>query len=163
MVMQRSRSAIVCLAIAVVTLYGGTTAVTGSVQDRLPDGPGKVTVESLCATRCHGPSIIMKARRTPAGWEAILDKMLERGAEMSDSEYDTILEYLSHRLLATVNVNTAAAEQLVEVLEISEKEAAALVEGRKKHGPLKTWEDVAKLSGADPKLIEERQARLVFE
>ena len=73
----------------------------------------------------------MKARRTPAAWETILDKMLERGAEMSDSEYDTILEYLSHRLLATVNVNTAPAEQLVEVLEISEKEAAALVEGGK--------------------------------
>ena len=105
----------------------------------------------------------MKARRTPAAWETILDKMLARGAEMSDSEYDTILEYLSQRLLATVNVNTAPAELIVEVLEITEQEAAALVEARKKHGPIKTWEEVAKLSGAAPKIIEERKARILFE
>ena len=135
----------------------------GTAQDRLPPGEGRVTVESLCATRCHGPSTILKARRTPRGWETILEKMLERGAEMSDSEYDTILDYLSQRLLATVNVNTAPAALIVEVLEISEKEAAAIVDGRRKVGPLRTWEDVARLSGVEPGVIEERKARLVFD
>ena len=151
--------ALLCL----VAMLGGTVSVRGTVQDRLPPGEGKVTVESLCTTRCHGPGTILKSRRTPRGWEIIIDKMVERGAEMSDSEYDTILDYLSQRLLATVNVNTAPATLIVEVLEISAKEAEAIVDGRRKVGPLRTWEDVARLPGVEPGVIEERKARLVFD
>ncbi len=158
-----TRAAIGIAALGFLSALGGAVSVSGTAQDRLPPGEGRVTVESLCATRCHTASTILKARRTPTGWEVVLDKMVERGAEMSDSEYDVIFDYLSQRLLATVNANTAPLEALVEVLEISEKEAAAIVEGRKKVGILRTWEDVAKLPGVDAAIIEERKARLVFE
>ena len=137
-------------------------AVAGRTQDRLPEGEGKVTVETLCATRCHPPSVVLRAKRTPAGWEKILDLMIQRGAEMSDSDTTRSSRTLSHHLLATVNVNTATADRIVEVLEIGEKEAAAIVESRKTHGPLKTWEDVARVSGVEAKFMEERKARLIF-
>lgn len=150
-----------CIAITLLALGRGAIAQSGAPLARLPEGEGKVTVESLCASRCHTASTILRARRTPLGWEIVLDKMIERGAELSDSEYDTILTYLSEQLLATVNVNTATVESIVEILEIDPKEAAAIVEARKIR-PLTSWQDVAKVPGVDAKLIEERKARLVF-
>jgi competence protein ComEA len=148
--------------LAVATLFGIAAAVHAA-QDRLPEGEGKITVESSCATRCHTAAVVMRAKRTPTGWEQIIDLMIERGAEVTDADYDTILEYLSQHLLATVNVNAEPAGRIAEVLEISDKEAAAIVECRTKQGQFKTWEDVAKVPGVDPKIIEERKARLAFK
>ena len=149
--------------ILVMALVCGTVAVVATEQDRLPEGEGKTQVETSCATRCHPAAIVMRAKRTPTGWETVIDLMIERGAEVTDSEYDAILEYLSQHLLATVNVNTEATGRIAEILEISNKEAAAIVSLRTTEGPFKTWEDVAKVPGVDGKIIEERKARLVFK
>jgi hypothetical protein len=131
-------------------------------QERLPEGKGKVTVESLCATRCHNSTPLLRLKKTPTAWEATMDVMVERGAEMSDSEYDEILDYLSTHLLATVNVNTESAARLIDVLEIPEAAAAAIVDRRTKHGRFSTWQDVAQVPGVDAQVIQERKARLVF-
>ena len=147
----------------VATSFCLTAGLVGAAQATLPDGEGKPTVEAACAVRCHPPGTVLRAKRTPAGWEAIIDQMIERGAEVSDEEYDIILDYLSEHLLATVNVNTAAAAAIVEILEIGPKQAAALVEAREKRGPFRTWEEVARVPGVDAKIIEERKRRLVFD
>lgn len=149
--------------ILVTALVCGTVAVVATEQDRLPEGEGKIQVETSCASRCHPAATVMRAKRTPTGWETVIDLMIQRGAEVTDSEYDTILEYLSQHLLATVNVNTEATGRIAEILEISTKEAAAIVSLRTTEGPFKTWEDVAKVPGVDGKIIEERKARLVFK
>ena len=137
-------------------------AAAAAAQSRLPEGEGRTTVETLCATRCHNAVPLLRLKRTPTAWAAAIDQMIERGAEMSDSEYDVILDYLSTQLLATVNVNAEPAEYIAQVLEISDKEAAAIVECRKKDGPFASWESVAKVPGVDAAVIEERKARLVF-
>ena len=89
--------------------------------------------------------------------------MIDRGAVVKDEDYDAILAYLGKQLLATVNINAAPADRIVEVLEVSRKEAAAIVEYRDKHGPFKGWESVASVPGIDGKAIEERRDRLEFE
>ena len=89
--------------------------------------------------------------------------MIDRGAIVKDEDYDAILAYLSKQLLATVNINAAPADRIVEVLEVSRKEAAAIVEYREKHGPFKGWEGVASVPGIDGKAIEERRDRLQFD
>jgi Helix-hairpin-helix motif len=150
-------------AIGVAALLGAALTTTATGQERLPEGKGKVTVESLCATRCHNSSPLLRLKKTPTAWEATMDIMVERGAEMSDSEYNEILDYLSTHLLATVNVNTESAARLVEVLEITEAEAAAIVERRTKHGGFSTWQEVAHVPGVDAQVIQERQARLAFK
>jgi competence ComEA-like helix-hairpin-helix protein len=149
--------------ILAAALIFGTVAVVAIEQDRLPEGEGKIQVETSCVARCHPATTVMRARRTPAGWETVIDVMIQRGAEVSDSEYDVILEYLSQHLAATVSVNTEASNRIAEVLEISDKAAAAIVSRREKDGPFKSWEDVATVPGVDGKLIEERKARLVFK
>jgi competence ComEA-like helix-hairpin-helix protein len=149
--------------ILVAALLSGTVALVATGQDRLPEGEGKIQVETSCAARCHPASTVMRSKRTPTGWVMVMDLMIERGAEVTDSEYDVILEYLSQHLLATVNVNTEPTGRIAEVLEIGDKEAAAIVELRTTRGPFQSWEDVAKVPGVDGKLIEERKARLVFK
>jgi DNA uptake protein ComE-like DNA-binding protein len=143
-------------------LLAAALTMTAAGQERLPEGKGKVTVESLCATRCHNSAPLLRLKKTPTAWEVTMDIMIERGAEMSDSEYNEILDYLSTHLLATVNVNTEAAARLVDVLEITEAEAAAIVERRTKHGRFSTWHDVARVPGVDAQVIQERKARLLF-
>ena len=80
--------------ILVTALVCGTVAVVATEQDRLPEGEGKIQVETSCASRCHPAATVMRAKRTPTGWEMVIDLMIQRGAEVTDSEYDTILEYL---------------------------------------------------------------------
>ena len=85
-----------------------SVASLAAVQDRLPEGEGKVTVETSCTSRCHMAATVMRSKRTPTGWEQVMDLMIERGAEVTDADYDIIHEYLSTHLLATVNVNVEA-------------------------------------------------------
>jgi competence ComEA-like helix-hairpin-helix protein len=138
-------------------------AAAASSQPALPEGEGKATVETLCTGRCHGPDVVVRARRTPAGWETTMNVMIDRGAEMTDTEYDIIFDYLSTHLLATVNVNTGTAQRIAEVLEMDAKAAAAIVSHRERHGRFRSWQEVAKVPGVEAAVIEERRARLEFE
>ena len=142
-------------------LWGGAAAFAH--QDSLPEGEGKAVVENACTSRCHGANVVQRSRRTPTQWQGVLDLMIDRGAVVKDEDYDAILAYLGKHLLATVNINAAPVDKIVEVLEVSRKEAAAIVEYRDKHGPFKGWEGVASVPGIDGKAIEERRDRLEFE
>jgi competence protein ComEA len=151
-----ARTTVVCVAV-------GAASFALLAQGPLPEGKGKSTVQMACATACHGPEMVARQARTPTEWQAVIDRMIASGARISDSDYDIILEYLSEHLLATVNVNTAAARRIQDVLEISERDARAIVECRDKQGRFKRWEDVAAVPGVDSKVIEQRKARLIFE
>jgi competence protein ComEA len=144
-----------------ILLLGG--AVAFAHQDSLPEGEGKAVVEKACTSRCHGANVVQRSRRTPTQWQGMVDLMIDRGAIVKDEDYDAILAYLSKQLLATVNINAAPADRIVDVLEVSRKEAAAIVEYREKHGPFKGWEGVASVPGIDGKAIEERRDRLQFD
>ena len=120
-------------------------------------------VEKACTSRCHGANVVQRSKRTPTQWQGIVDLMIDRGAMVKDEDYDAILAYLGKQLLATVNINAAPVDRIVEVLEVSRKEAAAIVEYREKHGPFKGWEGVASVPGVDGKAIEERRERLEFD
>jgi mono/diheme cytochrome c family protein len=55
---------------------------------------GELLVTQKCVS-CHAVKIVTAKRRSPIDWEAMLDKMVDRGAPVSDAEYDVILAYLS--------------------------------------------------------------------
>lgn len=62
-----------------------------------------------------------------------------------------------------VNINTADAAQLASGLSgVGEKKAQQLVAWRNEHGPFKTLDDVGKVAGFGPKLIERNKERIVF-
>lgn len=63
----------------------------------------------------------------------------------------------------TVNINTADAAQLASALSgIGEKKAQLIVAWRQEHGHFKTLNDLAKVKGLGPKLIERNKDIIVF-
>ena len=130
---------------------------------KLPDGPEKAVVEKICGD-CHGVEMATSRRETKEGWNAIIDDMVQRGARGTDAEFDQVVEYLSRNFprASKVNVNEAPAKDLAAALDISEKQAAAIVRYREEKGKLKSFEDLAKVPGIDAAKIEANKNKLIF-
>jgi len=62
-----------------------------------------------------------------------------------------------------VNVNTAAAKEIEDVLSISSEQSAAIVRYRAAKGEFKDLEGLKKVPGLDAKLLEDRKDRIVFK
>ena len=57
-----------------------------------------------------------------------------------------------------VDINTADAQALAANIKgVGAKKAEAIVEYRKKHGPFKRPEDLARVKGIGPKLVEQNR------
>ena len=121
---------------------------------------GKALMERTC-TKCHALTSTLRQRNTRERWSAIVDDMVARGAEISDSEIETIIDYLANNFGPKVNVNKASAEELARVLEIPTATADAIVEYRAKNGNFKDIEDLKKVRALG-KDIDSKKDRLVF-
>jgi competence ComEA-like helix-hairpin-helix protein len=86
--------------------------------------------------------------------------MVSRGADVSDDEIDTLVEYLAENFGPTkgptttrknhvrthvVNVNKATATELAGALNLTAKDAAAIVAYRDQNGSFKAWTDLTKV------------------
>lgn len=134
-----------------------------TAQDDLPEAKGKETLENTC-TECHGLDKVLSALRSRERWRTIAIEMRSKGATMSDSELNTLVEYLFQYFgtVEKINVNTAAAKELETVLELTAREAAAMVRYREAKGPFKEWRDLTKVNGVDKAKIEAKKDRLTF-
>src|ERR1035438_5306082 len=96
------------------------------------EAKGKATLEKICLG-CHELDVVTASRRTKIGWQQNVEDMISRGAEGSDQEMAEVVEYLT-KFYGKVNVNTAPVQQLQELLELSEKEAQAIIAYREHNG-----------------------------
>ena len=55
---------------------------------------------------------------------------------------------------AKVNINTATAQELTSLPGIGQAKAEAIVKYREANGPFKSIEDITKVSGIGPKMLE---------
>jgi cytochrome c5 len=79
------------LAIATMTMPAAAGAQTK------PDDPAtQKLIQTKCAA-CHPLTQIAPARKTNDDWGATIDKMIGFGAQISDAEYDHIVDYLSRK------------------------------------------------------------------
>src|SRR5438309_8732918 len=83
--------------------------------------PAREVLQKVCGT-CHALERVTASRRSRAQWEETMDKMISLGAKGTDEEFATILTYLV-RQYGRVNVNTATAGEIEEVVGLSAKEA----------------------------------------
>jgi cytochrome c5 len=80
-------------------LVAAASITVAAAQDPAPDlsllpaGAGRELVGAKCGT-CHNLAIVTGQRRDRAAWEASIDQMIGRGAEISDAEYEVIAAYL---------------------------------------------------------------------
>jgi mono/diheme cytochrome c family protein len=63
------------------------------VAAKFPAGPAMAKVSTACGG-CHAPDIVLNARKSRAQWEKSVDMMIDRGAKVSDAEYDGVVDYL---------------------------------------------------------------------
>ncbi len=61
----------------------------------LPDGPAKAILTRSCGGACHGLQSVTSSRRNRAGWSAMIDTMVSRGAVLSAADRQAILDYLT--------------------------------------------------------------------
>ena len=102
--------------------------------------------------------------------------MVSRGAEGSDEEIETVVEYLSKNFgldspppaasektsPQPIHVNQATASELSAALGLTADEAGAIVAYREQNGKFKEWRDLVKVPGVDASKIEANKERLVF-
>ena len=60
----------------------------------MPDGAGKAIVQKQCAV-CHALTVVTTKHASRKEWEQVVNQMVSRGADLTDDEIDTVLEYLT--------------------------------------------------------------------
>ncbi len=151
-----------------VGLFGFIWMAGASVSDaqsQLPDGPGKDVVLKVCAG-CHDPEVVAAQKLSRDEWGDKISHMVELGAKGSEAEFYQVLDYLSVHFSNAppkVNVNKASAQDIETMLQLTGKEAAALVHYREQNGKFKTLDDVKKVPGLDAAKLDSAKDRVVFE
>jgi competence ComEA-like helix-hairpin-helix protein len=152
------------------------TFALASDDTALPPGDGQAIVQQKCAS-CHALKVVTGKRASKQQWSTIVDQMVTRGAEVSDDDIDTLLDYLvknfgpstgqagaekGHDRTGPVNVNTANASELAAAVDLTAAESTSIVSYRERNGNFKEWRDLTKVPGVDAKKIESNKDRLVF-
>ena len=97
------RSVIIALVVVGVVLLGLAVACGGGADEPSAPPPteestgdlgGEELVESRC-TRCHGLETVTGAAKPPQQWESTVDRMIAKGAELTDAEAQVLVDYLS--------------------------------------------------------------------
>jgi mono/diheme cytochrome c family protein len=70
------------------------TPVHAQTAPALPAGEGRDIVAVAC-TQCHGLGTIVQIRDGSAGWRQFVNYMIMKGAQVSDREADTVVQYLT--------------------------------------------------------------------
>jgi competence protein ComEA len=148
---------------AALCIFAALFLTVANAQEKLPQGPGRETLIRICSA-CHSAENVVGMAKAREEWGAVVGEMVADGAQGTDEEFNQIVDYLATHFPKTpkINVNKATAQDLESGLELSAKEAEALVHYREEKGSFKSVEDVEKVPGLDAKKIEAKKDRLVF-
>jgi competence protein ComEA len=113
---------------------------------------------------CHTATAPMGKQLTRSEWESKVIEMLQEEPDVTAKERAIIVEYLSanFRRGGKIYINLAAAKDLETALDVSKKEAEAIVQYRKDKGSFRIFDDLKKVPGLDAAKIESRKDRLEF-
>jgi competence ComEA-like helix-hairpin-helix protein len=126
----------------------------------LPPGEGRDAVATMCVP-CHGVLPAIVNRKTTLGWRATVDDMRVKGAKGTDEQASAAVAYLSANF-AAVDVNQAAAEEIARIAGFTPEEAAAIVAYRQDGHALKSYTDLKKVPGLDPKRLAAAKPSVVY-
>ena len=170
-----------------VLLAVGLGSASAQTTAAMPEGAGKAIVQRACSA-CHAVTVVTSKHASQKEWDQVVNQMLSRGADLTDDEVDTVIEYLAKNYgpldqkatpsteaapssdtaappatdTTPVNVNKASAQELESSLGLEKSEAEAVVKYREQNGNFKTWHDVATVPGISAAKIEGMQKRITF-
>ncbi len=79
---------------ALIFALGGTAHTQAPGASPLPEGAGRDIVAVAC-TQCHGLNTFVNWREGAEAWRRQTYDMIERGAQISPDEIDTVVKYFS--------------------------------------------------------------------
>ena len=129
-------------------------------RQELPDAPGKDMVVKLCSG-CHEPTVVLTADLSVNGWPGEIQKMIGLGAPGTDAQFREVLNYVAANVstpVSLVNVNSASEAELELALQISRKDAIAIVEYRAKNGKFKSVDDLKRVPGVNRRKLKQTRA-----
>jgi competence protein ComEA len=141
--------------------FAGVLCVGGLYAQDLPEGAGKETVEKTC-TACHDLGPLTQMNGGADIWQSVVDDMKSRGADATEADFRTIVQYLSKYLGPIVHINTDAAKDIQTNLGLTDAEAAAIVKYRTDKGNFKEWADLGKVPGLDMSKLAGLQGRVKY-
>ena len=132
----------------------------GRVQEAQTDDAGAALLSRMCS-RCHDAARIVEKRRIRSNWQDVLLQMMEKGAEGSEKEFETLFTYLVVTY-GEIYINQAPADEMVAVLGVTPAEADVLVKYRSANGNFANFEAVLKVPGVSSSTLEKRKAAFLF-
>jgi competence protein ComEA len=123
--------------------------------------PAESHFQMVCG-RCHLPDRIVGIRKSGNEWKETIDKMILKGAPVSDEDYDVILAFLV-RNFDRVDINWVESGELTVALGLTQEEADAIVKYRTEHGDFKDFDALTKVPGVDVKKLEAKRVAIVFQ
>ncbi len=140
---------------------GASSTVRYAPQQDANSDKDAPTFQRVCSN-CHPIARVTATRRLKKQWEETIEAMItSRGAKVSDEDFDTILGYLA-RNYGRVNVNQAPADELIEVLAVTDTVAGAIVSYRTEHGAFADFDALAKVPGIDKDALEKKRDAIAF-
>lgn len=132
----------------------------------LPGGPGREVLIRACIG-CHKAEEFATYRHTKEEYRSIVYRMGDRGAQASAKELDQLADYLAQNFLkvedpSKVNVNRATAKELETRLELTSKEAEAIVAYRERHGDFRAVGDMYVIYGVDGRKLQAAKDKISF-
>ena len=98
--------------------------------------------------------------KTRGEWSKTLDEMAANGANGTDEEWTSILEYLDTHY-SLIMVNTAPAKELASKLDVPAEVAAAIVTTREQ-AKIGSLDELKRVPGVDAAKVDARKDRLIF-
>ncbi|HEY3837884.1 MAG TPA: helix-hairpin-helix domain-containing protein [Bryobacteraceae bacterium] len=149
----------------IIAVFGAGLCLNAQTL-KLPDGPGKAVTQKVCGA-CHAAELVIGRQEERETWGAIVEDMIQRGAQGTDDEMYQVVDYLSTNFSKTspvmkINVNKATAKDLQAALRLTDKQAAAIVHQRDEKGDFKSVDELEKVPGLDAAKIEASKNRLAF-
>jgi competence ComEA-like helix-hairpin-helix protein len=162
MIGKTANHTIFILGVTLAVVVTASAAPRSETRNQDPSSDkGAADVQRVCSN-CHPITRVTASRRSRSQWEEVIETMITtRGARVTDEEFETIVGYLT-RAYGRVNVNQAPAEELGEVLGISEKVAATIVTYRHDHGAFQDFDALAKVPGIDREALEKKRDAISF-
>jgi len=129
----------------------------------LPDGSGKEIVVRVCLP-CHDSDHFRQRRLNRDEWTDMVNEMLNLGAEASESEQTSIVEYLVHNFGpgSKVHINSAPFPEIRSQLGFTPDETTAIIHYREEHGDFKQLSDLLKVPGIDAKKVDAKKDMMAF-
>jgi competence ComEA-like helix-hairpin-helix protein len=162
-------AAAVAFATALVSATGAGTEIAQTPPAAPPAAPAAQAeprpapppaFTKVCV-KCHPVEKIVEGRRYRTQWDQVLEAMVARGAIATDQELDVIFDYLVANY-GRVEINTAAADEIAEVLHVEPNVAAAIVQQRTSTGRIADFDALKAVPGVPVAALEKMRDAIVY-